>query len=362
VASAEEEDPVAVEGDDEGSAVLLKRLKGRDMSTKHNSSYRVFAASVTALTLCLSVPDNSAAQQASPISPIGKSTASGSLAPTQKSFATAKEAAQALLAAAQADDVAALLLLFGQSGQEIITSGDPVQDKNHRALFVDHAKSSLKLQHDSKNPNRVVILLGEDDYPFAIPIIKNDGRWRFDTRRGKLEVLARRIGSNELDAMGACSAFVGAQYEYASEDHNSNGVREYAQRLISSPGTKDGLFWPASTDDSESPIAAQVTKAIAEGYAKTGDKPVPYHGYYFRILKSQGREAPGGAKDYLVRGMMIGGFGLVAWPAEYAVSGIKTFMVNQDGVIYQRDLGTHTAKVVQSIVTFNPDKTWQPLR
>ena len=333
------------------------------MNKKLSSSQRLLAASVTALGFCLWLSGNSAAQQGSSASPIVKSTPiSGSSAGAQKSFATANQAAKALLAAAEADDEAALLLLFGQGGQEIVTSGDPVEDKNHRSRFAANAKKSLKLQHDPQNPNRVRILLGKDDYPFAVPIIKTNGRWRFDTPRGKLELLARRIGSNELDAIATCSAFVGAQYEYASEDHNSNGVREYAQKLISSPGTKDGLFWPASSDESESPIAAQVTKAIAEGYTRTGDKPVPYHGYYFRILKSQGTQAPGGAKDYLVRGMMIGGFGLIAWPAEYGVSGIKTFMVNQDGVIYERDLGTNTAKVVQSMIQFNPNKTWHALR
>jgi len=243
-----------------------------------------------------------------------------------------------------------------------VTSGDPVQDRNHRSQFVTSAKKSLKLEHDPNNPNRVRILLGKDDYPFAVPMIRTNGKWRFDTQKGKVELLARRIGANELDAIGACSAFVTAQYEYASEDHNSNGVREYAQKMISSPGTKDGLFWPASSDETESPIAAQVTKAIAEGYTKTGDKPMPYRGYYFRILKSQGKQAPGGANDYLVRGMMIGGFGLIAWPVEYGISGIKTFMVNQDGVIYERDLGVNTAETAQSMMQFNPNKAWHALR
>jgi hypothetical protein len=331
------------------------------MNTKHSSSRSLLGASLTALGLCLCL--SAAAQQGSSALPNVTSTpTSESSAVAQKSFATAREAARALLAAAEADDVAALLLLFGRGGQEIVTSGDPVQDRNHRSQFVTSAKKSLKLEHDPNNPNRVRILLGKDDYPFAVPIIRTNGRWRFDTQKGKVELLARRIGANELDAIGACSAFVTAQYEYASEDHNSNGVREYAQKLISSPGTKDGLFWPASSDETESPIAAQVTKAIAEGYTKTGDKPVPYRGYYFRILNSQGKQAPGGAKDYLVRGMMIGGFGLIAWPAEYGISGIKTFMVNQDGVIYERDLGVNTAETAQSMMQFNPNKAWHALR
>ena len=332
------------------------------MNTKQTSSQTLLAASLTALGLCLWLSADSSAQQTSSASPITSTPISESSAVAQKSFATAKEAARALLAAAEADDVAALLLLFGPGGQEIVASGDPVQDRNHRSQFVTNAKKSLKMEHDPNNPNCVRILLGKDDYPFAVPLVRTNGRWRFDTQKGKVELLARRIGSNELDAIGACSAFVGAQYEYASEDHNSNGVREYAQKLISSPGTKDGLFWPTSSDEPESPIAARVTKAIAEGYTKTGDKPVPYRGYYFRILTSQGKQAPGGAMDYLVRGMMIGGFGLIAWPAEYGISGIKTFMVNQDGVIYERDLGVNTAEIAQSMVQFNPNKTWHVLR
>lgn len=332
------------------------------MNTKDSSLQNSLVVSVIALGLCLCLSANWAAQHTSSASPVTSTPKSESSAVAQKSFATANEAAHALLAAADTDDVAALLLLFGEGGQEIVTSGDPVQDRNHRSRFVTSAKKSLKLEHDPNNPNRVRILLGKDDYPFAVPIIRTNGRWRFDTQKGKVELLARRIGANELDAMGACSAFVTAQYEYASEDHNSNGVREYAQKLISSPGTNDGLFWPASSDETESPIAAQVTKAIAEGYTKAGDKPVPYRGYYFRILKSQGRQAPGGAKDYLVRGMMIGGFGLIAWPAEYGSSGIKTFMVNQDGVIYERDLGVSTAETARSIMQFNPNKAWHALR
>jgi hypothetical protein len=345
-----------------GGDVILPRWskrKGAIMQKKHTSAHHLFALPVIAGTVCLLLSGKSVAQSVIPESP---TTVTNSPAPAQISFATANEAAQALLAAAQADDVAALLLIFGEGGQGIVTSGDPVQDKNHRARFVARAKKSMKLQHDPRSPNRLVILLGEDNYPFAVPITRAKGRWRFDTRRGRVELLARRIGSNELDAIGACFAFVRAQFDYAAEDHNSNGVREYAQNLISSPGTKDGLFWPASSDDPESPLAAGVTKAIVEGYTKTGDEPAPYHGYYFKILRAQGPTAPGGAKDYLVRGLMIGGFGLVAWPAEYGVSGIKTFLVNQEGVIYEKDLGTSTANIAQAMMRFNPDKTWHALR
>ena len=235
---------------------------------KHTSAQQLFALPVIAGIVCLLLPVNSVAQNITRESPTTAIT--NSPVPAQKSFATANEAAHALLAADQADDVAALFLIFGEGEQGIVTSGDPVQDKNHRARFVARDRKSMKLKHDQKNQNRVVILVGEDGYPFAVPITRANGRWRFDTRKGRVELLARRIGSNELDAIGACSACVGAQFEYAAEDHDSNGVREYAQNLISSQGTKDGLFWPASSDDPESPLATGVTKVIAGGLHQNG--------------------------------------------------------------------------------------------
>jgi hypothetical protein len=352
--------------DAEEAAIFANGKEERNMSMKLASPSRLFVAVLAVPVLTLLSHSDAIAQPATP-APVagGTSKSSPKSHAAQKSFPTADEAAHALLAAAEADDLAALFLLFGADGKEIATSGDPVQDKNHRAQFVASAKRSMKLQREPSNPNRVLILLGEDNYPFAVPIIKTNGRWRFDTGKGKLEILARRIGSNELDAIGTCAAYVGAQFDYASEDHNANNVREYAQKLISSPGTKDGLFWPVSSDSSDSsvsPIAARVTKAIAEGYTKTSDKPVPYHGYYFRILKAQGPNATGGTRDYLVHGLMIGGFGLIVWPAEYAASGIKTFIVNQDGVIYEKDLGPGTPKIVATVAQFNPDKTWHSLR
>jgi hypothetical protein len=282
---------------------------------------------------------------------------------SQKSFATAEAAAQALLAAAEADDVAALLLIFGPSGKQVLSAGDPVQDKKHRAAFVEKAKKSMKLEKDPTNPNRVLIAIGEDDFPFPIPLTKApDNQWRFDIDEGKFEVLARRIGSNELDAIAVCSGYVESQFKYAEEDHNNNNVREYAQRFVSSPGKQDGLYSPDAPNALASPISIRIKEAAAEGYTKEGDKPVPYHGYYFKILKGQGPNAAGGANDYLQRGLMIGGFALIAWPSEYGSSGIKTFQVNQDDIIYEKDLGPGTAKVAQAITKFNPDKTWRVLR
>jgi hypothetical protein len=280
----------------------------------------------------------------------------------QKSFPSPEAAAQALLAAAEADDQAALLLLFGPAGKEVLSSGDPVQDKNYRAAFVEKAKKNMKLEKDLMNEKRVRIVIGEDDFPFAVPLIRAaDNQWRFDMDEGKFEVLARRIGSNELDAIDVCKGYVESQFEYAEEDHNNNNVREYAQKFVSSPGKHDGLYSPDAPNTSTSRISGRIAKAAAEGYVKQGDAPIPYHGYYYKILKGQGPHAAGGAQDYLQRGLMIGGFALIAWPAEYGVSGIKTFMVNQDDVIYEKDMGPTTGKVAQAITKFNPDNTWRPL-
>ena len=276
----------------------------------------------------------------------------------QRTFATPREAAQALLAAAEANDEPALLLLLGADGNDVINSGDAVEDKNNRAMFVDKAKRSLREKIGAANPNEAIILVGADNYPFPIPLSRAAGRWYFDTPAGRTEILARRIGSNELDAIAACKAYVDAQYDYANEDRNNNGVPEYARKLISSPGQRDGLFWPGP-DAPPTKFAADVSKARAAGYA---NQEAPYHGYYFKILMSQGQHARGGAIDYLQHKSMIGGFGLVAWPAEYGVSGIKTFIVNQGGVVYEKNLGPSTRVNAEAMTAFDPDKTWARVR
>ncbi len=278
----------------------------------------------------------------------------------QKSYPTPDEAAQALIHAAETDDTTALLVVFGPDGKEIVNSGDAVQDKHQRAAFVAKAKSSMKLEADPKNSARVFLLIGKDGYSFPVPLVQANNRWRFDTKEGKREILARRIGSNELDAIAACDEYVKAQYEYSALDHSGAGVPEYAKKLISSPGKQDGLYWLASADSPASPISSRMKQIKTEGYEKKGDGPVPYHGYYFRILKGQGDDAAGGARDYIVQNLMIGGFGLIASPAEYGSSGITTFIVNQDGVVYGKDLGPNTATAAREIVTFNPDKSWNP--
>jgi hypothetical protein len=276
-------------------------------------------------------------------------------------FATPHQAARALLVAAEADDVPALTKILGPGSNEILNSGDSVQDRNSRARFVKRARRFLRTRIEPANANRAVLMIGTDSFPFPIPLVRSGGRWHFDTAAGKSEILARRIGSNELDAIAACKAYVDAQYDYASEDRNKNGIPEYARKLISSPGKRDGLFWPES-DSPPTQLTEKVKNAQAEGYPLQGDKQIPYRGYYFRILLSQGPKAKGGALEYVQHGSMIGGFGLVAWPAEYRVSGVKTFIVNQDGVIYEKDLGPSTRAAADDITSFDPDRTWRRVR
>jgi hypothetical protein len=279
----------------------------------------------------------------------------------QRTFATPQGAGRALLAAAEADDMPALTSIFGPGADEILNSGDAVQDKNTRARFVTKARQSMKERIDPANASRATLLIGADNFPFPIPLVKTAGRWHFDTPEGKTEILARRIGSNELDAIAASKAYVEAQYDYATEDRNKNGIPEYARKLISSAGKRDGLFWPESAAP-PTQFAERAKEAQAEGYRKESDTPAPYHGYYYRILTAQGPNARGGALDYIQHGSMIGGFGLVAWPAEYGVSGVKTFLVNQDGVIYEKDLGSSTSTVAGGMNAFDPDSTWHRVR
>lgn len=272
----------------------------------------------------------------------------------ERSFETAHEAAQALVDAAGQNDTAALVKLFGPKSTDIVQSGDPAQDKDRRTEFARRADEKLEVQIEPSNPNRAVIIAGNDNWPLPIPLIRTKtGHWYFDAARGRVEILARRIGRNELVAIDVCRAYVEAQTEYASRDRNGNGVLDYAQKIVSSPGKKDGLYWESEQD-------TLVPKAFADAAASLtaeGKKPVPYHGYYFRILMAQGPDAPGGARTYVVKGQMIGGFALMAYPAEYGVSGIKTFIVNQRGIVYEKDRGPATGRLALQTTGFNPDKT-----
>jgi hypothetical protein len=270
----------------------------------------------------------------------------------QRTFATPREAIQATIDAAEHNDAPALLQLFGPDGTDILESGDSGQDKEMWADFARAAQENLQIEQDPDDPDRVTFSVGEQNWPFPVPLIRTGGKWRLDPVRGRLEVLARRIGRNELTTMELCRGYVEAQLEYASEDRDRGGMLQYAQRIASSPGKQDGLY---SVDGSLS----LVTQGFAD--ASRGSKPGAYHGYYFRVLKSQGPAAVGGEFDYIVNGKMIGGFALVAWPAEYGESGIQTFIINHEGLLYGKDLGPKTAALVLQMTRFNPEKSWRPI-
>jgi hypothetical protein len=290
--------------------------------------------------------------------PESKRDAGAGSQPKQKEFDTAKQAADSLLQAAEAFDVLALKEILGPDGEDLITSEDPVQDKNRAAEFAAKAKEKNSLEVDPKNPNRTILLVGNDDWPVPIPIVKRKGKSYFDTKAGRDEVLRRRIGTNELDAIAICRGFVEAEKEYAQEKHDDSKVNQYAQRIISTPGKQDGLAWQNSDGTWGGPVGEKVAKALEQGYSNPG-QPQPYHGYYFKVLKGQGPAAPLGQIDFVVKGVMIGGFALAAAPAQYRVSGVKTFIVSHDGVVYEKDLGADTLKAFHSMDRFNPDKSWQ---
>jgi hypothetical protein len=276
----------------------------------------------------------------------------------QQTFATPQEAAQAAIDAASRNDTAALLKLFGPGGKDVVESGDPTADKNGRAEFAAAARESLKVNQDPTNPDRATLSVGSQDWPFPVPLVRKDGKWHFDSAAGRIEILAHRIGENEVNAVEVCRGYVEAQNEYAAQDRDKDGVLKYAQKIVSTPGKQDGLYWEGASD-------ALVPKAFADAaaanLAEGAQKPDRYHGYYFRILKAQGPDAAGGAFDYVVKGKMIGGFALVAFPAEYGVSGVQTFIVNHHGLVYEKDLGANTAALARQMTRFNPDKTWKPV-
>ena len=277
----------------------------------------------------------------------------------QKSFKSPEEAVKALIDAVKGDDTKELLVILGPAGKEIIFSGDEVADKTGRDRFVKAYEEMNKLVKE--NDKKTILHVGNEDWPFPIPIVKAGENWRFDTKEGKEEILNRRIGRNELNAIQVCLAYVDAQREYALKNRDGGGLLEYAQKFVSEKGKKNGLYWEAKEGEEQSPLGPLVVKAVKEGYTgkKSGDKPAPYHGYYYKILKAQGKNAPGGEYDYMVKGKMIGGFALVAYPAEYGNSGIMTFIVNHEGVVYEKDLGKDTEKIATAMKKFDPDKTWK---
>jgi len=272
-----------------------------------------------------------------------------------KTYPTPDQAASALIRAADAKDMPGLLGILGPDGKDLVASQDTTQDKNRAAEFAARAKEKHVIQIDPSDPSRATLVVGKDDWPLPIPIVQTDGTWHFDAKAGHDEILQRRIGANELDVITICRGFVEAEKEYASEIHDDSGVNQYAQRMISTPGKHDGLAWKNPDGTWGGPVGPNVANALEEGYAANK----PFHGYLFKVLKGQGPAARLGTLDYMVDGAMLGGFALVAWPAEYGVTGIQTFMVSYDGIVYQKDLGGDTSKVAPSIDRYNPDDSWK---
>ena len=274
----------------------------------------------------------------------------------QRTFASPEEAVKAFIEALKSNDVKALEAILGPGSRDLVSSGDPVADKAVRERFLSRYGEKNRLEVTDAKAN---LSLGNDDWPFAVPIVKKDGLWRFDAKAGKEEILARRIGQNELSAIQFCLAYVDAQREYTLKDRDGDGLLEYAQKFGSDKGKKNGLYWKAKEGEEQSPLGPIAAAAYSRGYRKKGENPQPFYGYFYRILTGQGKNAPGGAYGYLAKGNMIGGFALVAYPAKYASSGVMTFIVNHDGVVYEKDLGRNTEKAAQAMKLFDPDSTWK---
>lgn len=279
-----------------------------------------------------------------------------SSAATAMTFDTPEMAAQALVAASSAGNLPKLSSIFGPGGKDLVETGDPVRDKQYATAFAAKAGEKLSIAIDPSHPNRATIVIGADKWPMPVPLEKSGGKWSFDAAEGRQEILARRIGANELDALQVVRGYVDAQDEYALEIHDNSGVNQYAQRIFSTKGKHNGLYWKNADGTSDGPIGDAVAKALSEGYS-TGK--AGYHGYYFKILKGQGAAAPFGKINYVIEGVMIGGFALVAVPAQYGVTGVKTFIVNNRGVVYQKDLGPDSLNIVKAMELYNPDSTWQ---
>jgi hypothetical protein len=281
--------------------------------------------------------------------------APASAAFAQQTYKTPQEAVDALVATARSGDQKAALVVLGRDGEDIISSGDKVSDDAVRERFVKSydAKHGIKLDGDSK----AVLIIGDDDYPFPVPLVRKHDKWSFDTEAGRREVLYRRIGHNELDAIQVCLAYVDAQNDYAAKDRGA-GAGVYAERFISDSGKHNGLYWPTPQGEEESPLGDLVATASSQGY-RTDQGRKPYRGYYYKILTKQGPAAVGGTADYVVHGKMIGGFALVAYPAEYRNSGVMTFIVNHEGKVFQKDLGPDTADIAEDIKSYNPGPTWK---
>jgi Protein of unknown function (DUF2950) len=347
---------VVAEEEEDGDNRTTKEEK--TMKTKRNNmiSSKMIALAA-AILICSFLASASIAAPEKKETTAKKQDAQGTPQPGQKQFDTPKQAADALIQIATNFDVAAAKETLGPDGEDIISSEDPVMDKNRATAFANKAKEKTAVEIDKQNRNQAILLVGNDDFPLPIPIVKRQGKWFFDTKVGREEILNRRVGENELNAIEICRGFVEAQHEYALEKHDGSKVNQYAQNILSTPGKHDGLAWQNPDGTWEGPVGEEVAKALQEGYK--AERGTPYHGYYFKVLKGQGPAAPGGEIDFMVGGAMIGGFGLAVAPAEYRVTGVMTFMVGPDGVVYEKDLGPDTLKTFQSMDKYNPDKTWK---
>lgn len=277
---------------------------------------------------------------------------------THRAFAAPEDAVKALLETVKAGKVDALLTLFGPEGKELIESSDPATARMNRRVFAVAAREQWHLEDAA--PDRKTLVIGNEGWPFPVPIVKGADGWRFDTAAGKEEVLARRIGRNELDVIASCHAYVAAQRRYAKEGHDGKPAGIHAIKFQSDPGKQNGLYWPAAHGQKRSPLGDLVAQASAEGRSRT--EPSPFQGYYFKILTGQGSAAPGGARSYVVKGEMSRGFALVAWPAQYDATGVMTFIVNQDGVVREKDLGAETDAIARKMTVYNPDASWRPVK
>jgi hypothetical protein len=303
--------------------------------------------------LCASVL--SVAQQST-----AKKTPAAAAAPAAgaRSFDTPQQAANVLVDAAEKFDVVALGQIFGPGGEDIVFSGEFAQDRQHAANFVAEAHEKKSVSVNPKIRNRAFLLVGNEDWPFPVPIVERGSKWFFDAKAGQQELLYRRIGADELDAISICHGYVEAQHDYALQKREGYDLNQYAQRIVSTPGTHDGLAWQNADGTWGGPVGDKIARAIEQGYTSGSE---PYHGYFFKILKGQGPAAPLGEMDFVVKGVMIGGFALVAAPAEYGVTGVRTFIVSHDGVVYDKDFGPNTLDEFKKMERFNPDKSWTPV-
>jgi hypothetical protein len=279
----------------------------------------------------------------------------------QRVFSSPEAAAEAVAAAWRSRSKDDLLAIFGPAGEKLVSSGDPVAESHAWERLASAYDEAHRIESDG--PAKAILVLGQEDWPYPIPIIKGDSDWRFDAGAGAEQIIDRRIGRNELNAIGVCHAYVEAQYDYISEDRSGNGIHEFAQRVLSSKGKHDGLYWPASSGAEESPLGPLVAAAEAQGYGReSAEGQAPFHGYFYKILTRQGQNAYGGVRDYMAGGHLKGGFALVAFPASYAQSGVMTFLVNQDGIVFEKNLGPDTAELARVMTEYNPDETWKPAR